>query len=215
VLIAFGVVIALGAGAVAAHAGAREPRSSYWHVAWHEYLAHPVLGSGAGTFAYYWERSGRVLRFGGALDAHSLYLETLAELGTIGLLLLALMLLVPLYAGVANRRAPYVPVATGAYLAFLVHAGLDWDWEMPAVIVAGLSLGAACLVPEYSPPRPHPRARALLLVAAFLLGACAIAGARGHTRPAASPRTEKAPVRGPSRTNPPSAAGYLSWPLFS
>ena len=30
--------------------------------------------------------------------------------------------------------------AAGAYVAFLLHAGADWDWEMPAVTVAGLSV---------------------------------------------------------------------------
>jgi hypothetical protein len=29
-------------------------------------------------------------------------------------------------------------VAASAYTAYLVHAGLDWDWEMPAVTLAGL-----------------------------------------------------------------------------
>jgi hypothetical protein len=34
-------------------------------------------------------------------------------------------------------------VATGAYVAFLFHIGVDWDWEMPAVTVAGLACGTA------------------------------------------------------------------------
>src|SRR6185312_8451535 len=81
---------------VIAVGGAREPRISYYRVAWHEYLAHPVLGSGAGTFGRYWLTSGRVPELGGALDAHSLYLETLAELGPIGLGLVAAFLVYPL-----------------------------------------------------------------------------------------------------------------------
>ena len=35
--------------------------------------------------------------------------------------------------------------AAGGYVAFLFHAGVDWDWEMPAVTVAGLFCGAALL----------------------------------------------------------------------
>jgi hypothetical protein len=36
-------------------------------------------------------------------------------------------------------------VAGAAYLAFLVHAGIDWDWE-PAVTLAALGCAAALLV---------------------------------------------------------------------
>src|SRR5262249_37565058 len=81
------VVLALGGAAAVAHTGATEPRRSYYSVAWHDYTAHPLLGSGAGTYGFAWARSGKPLEFGGALDAHSLYLETLAELGPIGLVL--------------------------------------------------------------------------------------------------------------------------------
>ena len=63
------------------------------------------------------------------LDAHSLYLETLAELGLVGLALLVLALAPPLVAGFRGVEA----AATGGYVAFLIHAGLDWDWELPAV----------------------------------------------------------------------------------
>src|SRR5207253_2468042 len=94
VVLAAVVVVALGGAAAVARSGATEPRASYFRVAWHDQIrAHPLLGTGAGTFGLYWERSGKVLRFGGALDAHSLYLETLAELGPVGLLLLGATLL--------------------------------------------------------------------------------------------------------------------------
>ena len=39
-------------------------------------------------------------------------------------------------------------VAGAAYLAFLVHAGIDWDWEMPAVTLAALGCAAALLVAQ-------------------------------------------------------------------
>ena len=78
------------------------------------------------------------------LDAHSLYLETLAELGLVGLALLVLALAPPLAAGFRGVD----PAATGGYVAFLIHAGLDWDWELPAVTIAGLACAAALLVRE-------------------------------------------------------------------
>ncbi len=62
-----------------------ENRPHYWHVALDDAAANPVLGSGAGTFGDYWLRHRPVESF--ARDAHSLYVESLAELGPIGLLL--------------------------------------------------------------------------------------------------------------------------------
>jgi O-Antigen ligase len=192
------VVLALGGAAAVARSGSSEPRASYFHVAWHDQvLRHPLLGTGAGTFGLYWTQSGKVLDFGGALDAHSLYLETLAELGPLGLLLLAAMLLVPLRGVIRHRFAPHVPAAAGAYAAFLVHAGLDWDWEMPAVVVAALCCAAAVATAELRPGPPLGRAaRGALLAVSAVLGACAIAGARSHTVPAAAPETERAPRSG-------------------
>src|ERR671928_68894 len=72
--------------------GANRPH--YWHVAWREVTLNPVLGSGAGTFERYWLLYRPVGSF--ARDAHSLYLETLAELGPIGLVLLLAALGLPL-----------------------------------------------------------------------------------------------------------------------
>jgi uncharacterized protein YceK len=180
------VVLALGGAAlVVAHAGATEPRKSYYSVAWHDYTAHPVLGSGAGTYGFAWARSGKELAFGGALDAHSLYLETLAELGPIGLVLLLLLLLIPLRA-LRAARAPYVAAALGGYVAFLIHAGLDWDWELPAIVVAGLACGAAALAALPADNAPIGRRRRVALVAvALVLAGCAIAGARSHSVPSA------------------------------
>jgi hypothetical protein len=48
--------------------------------------------------------------------------------------------------------------ATGAYTAFLVHAAVDWDWEVPAVTIAGLACGAALLSRQTISSRPRPSA---------------------------------------------------------
>jgi hypothetical protein len=120
------------------------PRKAVWHTAWRDVKAHPLLGSGAGTFERFWLRhrtSGGKVR-----DAHSLYLETLAELGPVGLFLLLIVLAMPVVAAIRARRRRFVPLAFGAYTAFLVHAGVDWDWEVPAVTIAGLLCGASILL---------------------------------------------------------------------
>jgi O-antigen ligase len=124
-----------------------EQRVSYWAVALHDSQAHPILGSGAGTFARYWHAE-RPLPVD-VQDAHSLYLETLAETGPLGLLLIAVALGTPLLVAARNRGTPAVLGLAPAYVAFVVHAGIDWDWEMPVVTLAGLLCGAALL---QSPP---------------------------------------------------------------
>jgi hypothetical protein len=127
-----------------------EPRPDYWRVAFEQARGAPVLGTGAGTFERHWlqDRDEALL----AQDAHNLYLETLAELGPLGLALLVGALAVPL---VVRSRAP---AATGAYAAFVVHAALDWDWEQAALVLAALAAAAAAL----DGPRVRiPRAAAL------------------------------------------------------
>jgi O-Antigen ligase len=119
-------------------------RSQYWSVAWREVRDNPLLGGGGETFRRYW------LRYRSStldvLNAHNLYLETLAELGPLGLLLLLAALATPL---VALRRAlghPLAPVVAGAYLAALAHALVDWDWQLPAVTLCTLALGSTLLI---------------------------------------------------------------------
>jgi hypothetical protein len=119
-------------------------RTVTWHNAWHDYRAHPLLGSGAGTYEIWYlrHRTGDLK----VRDAHSLYLEMLAEVGPIGLGLLLIALLTPLAGAVRARRHPLVATAAGAYVAFLVHAGVDWDWEMSAVTLTGILCGVALLI---------------------------------------------------------------------
>jgi O-antigen ligase/polysaccharide polymerase Wzy-like membrane protein len=119
-------------------------RSILWRHGWHDAQAHPLLGSGAGTYEIWYLRH----RTNGSkvVDAHSLYAEMLAEVGPIGLALLLVALLTPLVAAVRARHRPTTAIAAGAYVAFLVHAGVDWDWELTAVTLVGLLCGASLLI---------------------------------------------------------------------
>jgi O-antigen ligase len=142
-----------------------EQRRAYWSVAWHDIEAHPVLGSGAGTYARRWHQE-RPLPVA-VQDAHSLYLETLAETGLPGLFLLAVVLGTPLLATLA-KQARSAPISLApAYVAYLVHAGIDWDWEMPIVTLSALACAATLVqsrghyeVHDPSPTRV-PRSAAL------------------------------------------------------
>ena len=123
--------------------GGLSARGDYWHVAWLAASHHPVIGDGAGTYDLAWAAYGDVARFGGVLDAHSLYLEMVAELGVVGLLLTCTLVAPVVGALCSARRSPFGVAALAGSVTFLVHAGLDWDWEMPAVTVAGLVCLAA------------------------------------------------------------------------
>ena len=160
-----------------AHFFATGYRASYWHVAWREYIAHPWLGSGAGTFGSYWLRYGIPGLAGGALDAHNLYLETLAELGPLGLALVVGALGLPLVSAVRSRSDVFTSAAAGGYVAILAHAALDWDWEMPAVMLAGLVCAAALVAarrPDVRTYGPGTGARATALALAIGLAAFAL-----------------------------------------
>jgi hypothetical protein len=163
-------------------------RAELWHAAWHDYESDPVLGSGPGTYEQYWNQHRTIQHK--VRDAHSLYLEVLAELGPLGLLLLAVALGTPLVAAVSARGHPLVPLVLAAYVAFLVHAAVDWDWEMPAVTLAALSCAAALLTlgREESVRFLSPRTRAVGTAVAVLLSLVAFVGVVGASALAASER---------------------------
>jgi hypothetical protein len=119
-------------------------RLPQWRVADNEFRRHPLLGSGAGTYELFWFKYRPYV--GQIRDAHNLYLETLGELGVVGLVLLVLAFAPPLLAAARARGRSLVPAAFGAYVAYLVHAIVDWDWELPAVTFTALACGAAILV---------------------------------------------------------------------
>ena len=138
------VAIVVAGGLLAIARPSLGDRPSYWRVATSDVVRHPVLGSGAGSFDDVWYANRPIAA--NVRDAHSLYLEVLAELGPAGLVLLLGVLAPPLVAIVRRRGTSITPIAAAAYAAFLVHAGLDWDWEIPATTLVGLACGVALLV---------------------------------------------------------------------
>ncbi len=117
-------------------------RSEYWRVAWAMVEREPLLGEGGGSFERWWLQERPVGN--DARNAHNLYLETLAELGAVGLVVLLATLAVPLLA--PRRRDPLAAAALAAYAAWLVHAFLDWDWQVPGVTLPALACAGALVV---------------------------------------------------------------------
>jgi hypothetical protein len=125
---------------------ANNGRLSLWQAALKIYDTQKLHGTGAGTYqAYYFRYRTKPLY---VVDAHSLYLQSLAELGIVGFVLI-LVVVLGILGGLAARirgpdRAPYAALFA-VTLAWAVHQAVDWDWQMPAValgvfMLAGLAL---------------------------------------------------------------------------
>ena len=83
-------------------------------------------------------------RRGASATPTRLYLETAAELGLVGLAALIAFL-----AGIVlAARSAREPAAVAALAAFALHAGLDWDWELPALSLVAILLAARVIAAE-------------------------------------------------------------------
>jgi tetratricopeptide (TPR) repeat protein len=163
-------------------------RLAEWRIAWRAYEAHPWLGGGAGTYYFAWmlDRPRATI----VHDAHNLYLETLAELGPVGLALLVAMFAAPLAALPRARHDGFATAAFGAYIAYLSHVMLDWDWELPAITVAALFCGGTLLLASRSadarPRQVSRRNQAVLGVLVVALAGCSLIALVGNRSVGAS-----------------------------
>ena len=130
-----------------------------------------------------------------ARDAHNLYLETLAELGPVGLALLLIALATPL-AALRARPSSGHTAAGAAYAAFLVHAALDWDWEIPIVTLVALAAGASLLVLARASPRRAAWTRPLRAAAVGGASLLAVVALVAHVGNRAAAASEDAGARG-------------------
>jgi len=127
-------------------------RLDQWRAALPGYEGEPLHGTGAGTYALLWDRY-RPSEYQ-VEDAHSVYIEMLAELGIVGLALTALAVGLLLVGLLGRARGPDRAVGGalfGAALAWALHAGIDWDWEMPAVTIWLFGAGGLALAGRVEP----------------------------------------------------------------
>jgi hypothetical protein len=131
-------------------------RYQFWESAVDAYKTEEFHGIGPGTFEFWWAQHAT---FTGAFvrDAHSLYVETLAELGIVGFILVAALVLLIL--GIGSVRAMRAPpdlrlglaaAAAGAF-AFALAAGVDYMWEIGVMPVAFFMLAAVAVDAERAP----------------------------------------------------------------
>jgi O-Antigen ligase len=182
-----------GQGVAAGHltsAGA-SGRYQFWQAALDAFASHPFGGVGAGNFELYWNAHPQLAL--ALVNAHSLYLETLAELGPAGLALVLAFLAIPV-AVAARRSSRGSAVEEDAALAVLaagaLSAALEWTWQIPAafapvIVVAGLMVaGTGAKKTAESPARAGQSSFALgvatLVVAWAAIWAAAVSFASDH-----------------------------------
>jgi O-antigen ligase/polysaccharide polymerase Wzy-like membrane protein len=123
-------------------------RYAYWREAVDASKVHPWRGIGAGTYEFWWAKHGNSAF---VRNAHSLYLESLAELGIVGFLLIAGLSVLVLVVGAVRALGARGPLrvalatATAGCAGFVAAAAVDWMWQL-AVVAAVFLLLAAIVV---------------------------------------------------------------------
>jgi hypothetical protein len=127
-------------------------RKRLWAAALDAFDQQPVHGIGPGTYEFWWGQDPNYNHY--ARDAHSLYFETLGELGIVGLALLVLAIGSALWAALAASRrrsmsrteSAAATAAAAALAVWVTFAFYDWMWVSTAVTMialAGASAAAA------------------------------------------------------------------------
>jgi O-antigen ligase len=128
-------------------------RYDFYKVAIEAFGEKPLLGHGAGTYQFSWNQLRSIEL--PVHDAHSLYLESFAELGAFGgILVLGLVgwLLWCAFAAwrnAAEQERDRYAALLAAMLAFAVGAAFDWFWEIAGLgaiffLAAGIVVAARC-----------------------------------------------------------------------
>jgi len=95
---------------------------------------------------------------------------------------------IPLVLAVRFRHRPVVPIAAAALVAYLAHAGIDWDWEFPVLTLIALAC-ASVIVAEGirgASERLRPRRVALLAAIAVLVPLVAVVTLENRAEAAAA-----------------------------
>lgn len=145
-------------------------RYDVWRVAVDQFAAHPITGAGADNFIAAYLRHRRTTEV--ARYPESVEIRTLSETGIVGALLGLGFLAVALRRAVAGaRRSPGGGLALACLaggLYWLVHASVDWFWEIPALTAPALALLAFAGASEVSPASERGLSRRAVLAGGAL-----------------------------------------------
>lgn len=116
-------------------------RWQFWSAAVSEFRAHPLNGGGAGSWQAWWLQHGSLTVF--SQFAHSLYLESLGELGIVGLLLIGAAVLVAVAGAIRSAlllESSEVAGAAACGIAFFTAAAYDWVWQLAGIAAVGVGM---------------------------------------------------------------------------
>jgi hypothetical protein len=136
--------VPVGSDPARAHllSGGGSGRWQFWAAAVDEFRSAPLQGRGAGAYESWWGEHPKFEYF--VRDAHSVYLETLGDLGLVGLAFLLAAFGIGVFAAVRLLRAgaerTTVAALAAAYAAYLLSVAIDWMWELTAVTIVGVML---------------------------------------------------------------------------
>jgi hypothetical protein len=142
--------------------GSGSGRWQFWTASVDQWESHPIIGNGAGSYEAWWTKHMPADFARPAKDAHSLYLQSLGELGIPGFALVLSLALLGI--GIGARRTSRssgekrvnLAALTAVFAAFSVAAAVDWMWELTIVaevgIVALALLSSAAVI---DPDRPR------------------------------------------------------------
>ena len=174
--------------------GGSSGRYQFWSAAVDAFESEPLHGVGAGGYEAWWNQNGSIAA--PARNAHSLFFETLSELGPLGAGLVLAFFAIAIATGIRRHRAAagtgtastssdaprlIAAAALAVLVAGVIGAAGDWTWDMPAVfgpvvIAAAVLTGPATLAPRVGADGPA-------------------AGVRNRAQPAAVRRGRRDPAR--------------------
>ncbi len=171
-------------GSVSSLAG----RPLFWNVAWQSFVAHPLAGGGPLTYPYTYVNTVEAIRGWVSPHAHNLFLNALAEGGTVGLLALVLVLATMTLAlirgwrfllktkdAAATGRRALLLCVSAALLGSLIHAQVDLPFWLPTnalvlTMLLPMGLQAAGALKPGARALPRWRLMALAAVPVLVMG---------------------------------------------
>jgi hypothetical protein len=137
-------------------------RWQFWTASIKQWESHPLVGGGAGSYEEWWTKHMPASFTLHAKDAHSLYIESLGELGIPGFILTLSLALAGIGVGVcrarrsSGRRRTTLAALAALFAAYAVAAGIDWMWELTVVtMVAIVALALFCSAAGTDPGSPQ------------------------------------------------------------
>jgi O-antigen ligase len=160
--------------------GGSSGRWQFWSAAYDAFETEPFRGIGAGGYPAWWNQHGTLPS--DTHNAHSLAMDTLAELGVVGIVVVIAFFAAVAVCGIRRVRSmgdsrAAAAAALAVFAAGCVGVAADWNWDLPAVfapaiVAAALLTGPATLAADLPriPVRGVARSRRRFAAGVAVLG---------------------------------------------